>query len=84
MPQLWLWLSWASQDCSQIFSMPQVVGIIIAVVVIITLLVVFFVSFYLMRKTPAPKGCEDIKISEENCSACSVENCPIKAKVVKE
>lgn len=49
--------------------------LIIAIVILVTLLVTFIVSFVLYRRTPVPKGCEHIKISEENCSSCSHEEC---------
>ena len=48
--------------------------IAIAISVIIALLIIFIVSFILYRRTPVPKGCEELKISEEKCSACSYHN----------
>ena len=49
--------------------------LIIAIVILAVLLVTFFVSFVLYVRTPAPKGCEDMKISEENCSSCGHTEC---------
>ena len=49
--------------------------LIIAIVILAVLLVTFFVSFVLYVRTPAPKGCEDMKISEENCSSCGHKEC---------
>lgn len=49
--------------------------LVIAILTLIVLLVVFVVSFILYVKTPAPKGCEDIKISEEKCASCSNSEC---------
>ncbi len=49
--------------------------LIIAITILVVLLVTFIVSFVLYRRTPVPKGCEHIKISEENCSSCSHKEC---------
>jgi hypothetical protein len=49
--------------------------LIIAIVILVALLVTFIVSFVLYRKTPVPKGCENIEINEENCSHCSHKEC---------
>ena len=49
--------------------------LIIAISILVVLLVIFIVSFILYKKTPVPKGCENIKISEENCSACNHKEC---------
>ncbi len=55
--------------------MSQTGYIIIAVSILLALLVTFIVSFVLYRRTPVPKGCEDIKASEEKCSGCSHVEC---------
>ena len=55
--------------------MDKVTYLIIAISVLVVLLIVFVVSFVLYRKTPVPKGCEDIKINEENCSNCGHQEC---------
>ena len=49
--------------------------LILAISILVVLLVVFIVSFVLYVKTPAPKGCESLKIGEENCSKCSHSEC---------
>ncbi len=49
--------------------------LIIAIVILVALLVTFIVSFVLYKRTPVPKECEHIKISEENCSSCSHKEC---------
>ena len=49
--------------------------LIIAITILVVLLVTFIVSFVLYRRTPVPKGCEHLKISEENCSSCSHKEC---------
>ena len=49
--------------------------LIIAILILVALLVIFFVSFVLYRKTPLPKGCENLKMDEEKCSSCSNEQC---------
>ena len=45
--------------------------LILAIAIIIFLLITFVVSFILYKRTPVPKGCENIKINEDNCSKCS-------------
>ena len=45
---------------------------------IIALLRVFVVSFILYKKTPVPKGCENILINEENCAACQNKECALR------
>ena len=55
--------------------MSQTVYLVLAILILVLLLVVFIVSFVKYVKTPAPKGCENIKISEENCASCSHTEC---------
>ena len=55
--------------------MSQTGYLIIAISIIIALAMVFVVSFILYVKTPAPKGCEDIKINQENCASCQHKEC---------
>ena len=57
--------------------MPQFGYLILAIGILAALLVVFIVSFVLYKRTPIPKGCEDIKISEEKCGSCDNKNCAI-------
>ena len=55
--------------------MGQTGYLIIAISVLIALLAIFLVSFILYVKAPVPKGCENIKISEENCASCNHKEC---------
>ena len=55
--------------------MSQTVYLVLAISILVLLLVIFIVSFVKYVKTPAPKGCENIKISEENCASCSHTEC---------
>ena len=55
--------------------MSQTGYIILAVVILVALLVTFIVSFVLYKKTPAPKGCENIQINDANCQGCSHSEC---------
>ena len=55
--------------------MSQGAYLAIAISIIVILLAVFIVSFILYVKTPAPKGCEDMKISEEHCAGCTHSEC---------
>ena len=55
--------------------MSQVGYLVLAISILVALLAIFIVSFILYKKTPVPKGCENIKISEENCSSCGHTEC---------
>lgn len=56
----------------------------LAITLIALLVVLFIVSYVLNHRTPVPKGCEQIKISEEFCLNCSNEDCSIKDKFTVE
>lgn len=51
--------------------------LIIAIALIALIAVIFIVSFIINRRTPLPKGCENIKIEEQTCLACSNSDCKI-------
>lgn len=51
---------------------------ILAIVVVVALVAVFFITYVLNKRTPVPKGCENIKISDENCTSCGNVDCHIK------
>ena len=36
---------------------------------------IFVISFVVNKKTPVPKGCEDLKVSDEKCQACNNTSC---------
>lgn len=55
--------------------MNQTTALIISIVVIIILLVIFVISFVINKKTPIPKECEDITISNEKCVKCPNQEC---------
>lgn len=55
--------------------------LLIAVGIIVALIIIFFISYYFNKKTPVPKGCEHLKISDENCKACSNIDCDFKNKI---
>ena len=55
--------------------MPNWVRILLAVIIFVVLITIFIVSFILYRKTPVPKGCEDLGPSEEKCASCKDEHC---------
>ena len=58
--------------------MSQTGYLILAISVILALLIVFVVSFILYKKTPVPKGCENLLINEENCAACQNKDCALR------
>ena len=60
--------------------MSQTGYLILAIGILVLLLATFIVSFVLYRKTPVPKGCEHLKISEEHCAGCSHTECSYHKK----
>ncbi|MBR0439170.1 MAG: hypothetical protein IJK27_00195 [Bacilli bacterium] len=60
--------------------MSKEIYLVIGISVLVLLLITFIVSFVLYVKTPAPKGCEDMKISEEKCASCSHSECSFYKK----
>ena len=55
--------------------------IYLAITIIILLVVLFIVSYVLNKKTPVPKGCEDMKISDEFCLECTNTECKIHERL---
>ena len=53
----------------------------LAITIIVLLVVLFIVSYVLNKRTPVPKGCEQIKISEEFCLNCTNTECKIHEKL---
>lgn len=51
----------------------------LAICLIVALAIIFVVSFIIYMKTPAPKGKENIRISDENCSHCE-QSCSLNRK----
>ena len=51
--------------------------LILAISIIAALVIIFVVSFVLYVRTPAPKGCEKLKIGPKSCEDCDVEGCMI-------
>lgn len=64
--------------------MPSWGYLLIAIVIILVLIAVFFISYYLNKKTPVPKGCEHLLIGDENCLSCNNVDCEIRNKKIKE
>ena len=54
--------------------------LVLAISILVALLIIFIVSFLLYKKTPVPKGCENLEINEENCAACNNKECSIRKK----
>ena len=48
--------------------------IILAILVLVFLVIVFFVTYVLNKKTPVPKGCENL-IDAEKCASCANTSC---------
>ncbi|MDE6584971.1 MAG: hypothetical protein K2K15_06165 [Anaeroplasmataceae bacterium] len=53
----------------------------LAITILVLLVVLFIVSYVLNKRTPVPKGCENIKISEEFCLNCANTECKIHEKL---
>ena len=51
---------------------------ILAIGIVVVLLGLYIFLYLMNKKTPVPKGCEAIKISEENCSTCGNTDCSLK------
>ncbi len=61
--------------------MSQTGYLIIAIIIIAALAATFIISFVINRKTPVPEGCENLKITEEGCANCQIEECAVKVKL---
>lgn len=48
---------------------------IIALIFIVGLVALFFITYVLNKKTPPPKGCEELALNKEKCSACNNYAC---------
>ena len=57
--------------------MTQAGYLALAISILVALLAVFIISFVLYKRTPVPKGCEDITINEEKCASCNNKNCSV-------
>lgn len=55
--------------------MSQTGYLILAISILVALVAIFFISFILYKKTPAPKGCEDIEMNDFNCAHCGHTEC---------
>ena len=55
--------------------MSQVAYLIIAIAILVGLVVLFFVTFVLYKRTPVPKGCEELEMNDHNCSICGHSEC---------
>lgn len=55
--------------------MPKIAYILIAIAILIALIAIFVISFIAYRKTPVPKGCEDVKPDPELCERCNKASC---------
>lgn len=53
----------------------------LAIGIIAGLLVLFLVLYFMNKKTPVPKGCENLRIGQEACGACQNTECGLKTKI---
>jgi flagellar basal body-associated protein FliL len=60
--------------------MSQAGYIALAIAIIIVLAAIAIITFVLYRKTPAPKGCENLEPEEGLCCACLKYGCPYYAQ----
>lgn len=61
--------------------MSQTFYLVIAIIILVLLAATFIITFVINRKTPVPEGCENIKITEEGCANCQIEECAVKVKL---
>ena len=52
--------------------MSDTLRLVIAIAVILFLLATFIVTFILYKRTPAPKGCENMGPNKEKCKNCEM------------
>lgn len=57
------------------------VALPIAIGVIVLLIAIFIISYLVNKKTPVPKGCEELKVTEEGCMACHNSDCSVRQKL---
>ena len=57
------------------FLMTKTGYLIIAIAVIVVLIILFFVSYVMNKKTPVPKGCENLLQENKHCFGCSNKSC---------
>ena len=55
--------------------------LIISIALIVGLVALFIISFLINKRTPKPKGCEDIEVTEENCLNCGRYDCKVRNKL---
>lgn len=56
--------------------------LIISIALIAGLVALFIISFLINKRTPKPKGCEDIEVTEENCLNCGRYDCKVRNKLI--
>lgn len=56
----------------------------IGISLIALFVIIFVVSFVLYKKTPVPKGCEDLLANKAKCEGCSKADCPYAKSITKE
>ena len=64
--------------------MTQAQYLIIAISILVALLATFIISFVVYRRTPVPKGCEEMLMNEEKCSSCGHSECSFYKQKDKE
>ena len=58
-----------------LFLMGRTGYLIIAIAIIVLLIVAFFVTYVINKKTPVPKGCENLLEESEHCFGCPNKSC---------
>ena len=64
--------------------MSQGAYLAIAIAIVVALAAFVIISFVVLRHMPAPKGCENLKASQEKCGGCGEFGCPMYAKFHQE
>jgi hypothetical protein len=55
--------------------------LILSIILIVALVGIFFLTYFLNKKTPVPKGCENLRIGAEGCGGCNHTDCSIRNKI---
>ena len=55
--------------------MSQTGYLILAISILLALLAIFIISFIFYKRTPVPRGCENLKVDGDKCAACGHPEC---------
>ena len=56
--------------------MNPTLALFLAIGILVVLGATFVISFIAYRRTPVPKGCEDLLANKKKCDGCQEAHCP--------